>query len=129
MIYTRDDLKTMQCWSLERKIQVTQTRIMEWYYHFNGKVYVSFSGGKDSTILLDLEPEEAISRAVGKGGGDRIEALGAQYQAKVREAYLALAEKEQGRFHVIDASGSPDEVALRVRSALTAALSDGAGAV
>lgn len=52
--YTSEDLKTMKSWSLERKIQVTQTRIIEWYQHFNGNVYVSFSGGKDSTVLLDL---------------------------------------------------------------------------
>lgn len=52
--HTRDDLKIMQSWSLERKIQVTQTRIMEWYMRWNGQVYVSFSGGKDSTVLLDL---------------------------------------------------------------------------
>lgn len=44
----------MQEWSLERKIQVTQTRIIEWYKYWNGKVYISFSGGKDSTVLLDL---------------------------------------------------------------------------
>lgn len=44
----------MQSWSLERKIQVTQTRIMEWYMRWNGQIYVSFSGGKDSTVLLDL---------------------------------------------------------------------------
>ena len=52
--YTSEDLKTMKSWSLERKIQVTQTRIIEWYQHFDGNVYVSFSGGKDSTVLLDL---------------------------------------------------------------------------
>lgn len=52
--YTREDLKTMQSWPLERKIQVTQTRIIEWYQRNDGKVYVSFSGGKDSTVLLDL---------------------------------------------------------------------------
>ena len=52
--YTSADLKEMQTWSLERKIQVTQTRIIEWYQKFNGKVYVSFSGGKDSTALLDI---------------------------------------------------------------------------
>lgn len=44
----------MQSWNLERKIQVTQTRILEWYTKFEGKVYISFSGGKDSTVLLDL---------------------------------------------------------------------------
>lgn len=52
--YTNDDLKIMQSWSLSRKIQVTQTRIIEWYQKNDGKVYVSFSGGKDSTVLLDL---------------------------------------------------------------------------
>jgi len=44
----------MQSWSLERKIQVTQTRIIDWYQTWDGAVYVSFSGGKDSTVLLDL---------------------------------------------------------------------------
>lgn len=44
----------MQSWNLDRKIQVTQARILEWYKKWNGKVYVSFSGGKDSTVLLDL---------------------------------------------------------------------------
>ena len=52
--YTSEDLKEMQTWPVERKIQVTQTRIIEWYQHYDGKVYVSFSGGKDSTVLLDM---------------------------------------------------------------------------
>ncbi len=54
MKYTRNDLRIMQGWSLERKIQVSQTRILEWYQKYDGKVFVSFSGGKDSTVLLDL---------------------------------------------------------------------------
>ena len=44
----------MQGWSLERKIQVTQTRILEWYLRYGGQVFVSFSGGVDSTVLLDI---------------------------------------------------------------------------
>jgi 3'-phosphoadenosine 5'-phosphosulfate sulfotransferase (PAPS reductase)/FAD synthetase len=52
--HTAEDLKIMQGWSLQRKIQVTQTRIMEWYQRFDGKVTVSVSGGKDSAVLLDL---------------------------------------------------------------------------
>lgn len=44
----------MQNWSLDRKIQVSQTRILEWYQAYNGEVYISFSGGKDSTVLADL---------------------------------------------------------------------------
>jgi len=52
--HTVEDLKTMQMWPLSRKIQVTQTRIVEWYHRFKGMVFVSVSGGKDSAILLDL---------------------------------------------------------------------------
>lgn len=44
----------MQSWDLQRKIQVTTTRIIEWYEYFGGSVYVAFSGGKDSTVLLDI---------------------------------------------------------------------------
>ena len=52
--HTLGDLKAMREWTLKRKIQVTQTRIIEWYQRYKGQVYVSFSGGKDSTVLLDL---------------------------------------------------------------------------
>lgn len=52
--YTKNDLQTMQNWDFERKIKVTQTRIIEWYQHYSGQVYISFSGGKDSAVLLDL---------------------------------------------------------------------------
>lgn len=53
--YTYQDLKTMQSWSLERKIQVTQTRIIEWFrYWYLDNCSVSFSGGIDSTVLLDI---------------------------------------------------------------------------
>lgn len=52
--HTRQDLKEMQAWSLEQKIKTTQARILEWYQKWDGQVYVSFSGGKDSTVLLDL---------------------------------------------------------------------------
>ena len=52
--YTRKDLSVMQAWPLERKIKVTQTKILEWYLHNEGNVEISFSGGKDSTVLLDI---------------------------------------------------------------------------
>lgn len=51
---TIEDLKYLQAQPLDRKIRITQTRIIEWYQRHNGQVYVSFSGGKDSTVLLDL---------------------------------------------------------------------------
>lgn len=47
-------LKQRQQLPLEAKIEMSKQRIYEWYKYFNGNVYVSFSGGKDSTVLLDL---------------------------------------------------------------------------
>lgn len=40
--------------SLEEKIKASKRLIMDWYYQFDGKVYISFSGGKDSTVLLHI---------------------------------------------------------------------------
>lgn len=48
------DLKQMQSLPLEAKIRMSMVRIKSWYEYWNGEVYVSFSGGKDSTVLLHL---------------------------------------------------------------------------
>lgn len=48
------ELKYMQSLPLERKIEMTAERIDGWYQHYDGNVAVSFSGGKDSTVLLDI---------------------------------------------------------------------------
>ena len=53
-IHTKERLKELQALPLERKVQITQSRIIEWYKHYNGQVYISFSGGKDSTVLLHI---------------------------------------------------------------------------
>jgi 3'-phosphoadenosine 5'-phosphosulfate sulfotransferase (PAPS reductase)/FAD synthetase len=52
--YTKADLTIMQGWSLERKVQLTQAKLLEWVRFYDGNVTVSLSGGKDSTVLLDL---------------------------------------------------------------------------
>ena len=49
-----DDLRQMQMLSLQSKIIMTQQRIRQWYDYWNGDVYVSFSGGKDSTVLKHI---------------------------------------------------------------------------
>lgn len=51
---TNDQLKQLQALPLNIKIRKTEQRIREWYEHWEGNVYVSFSGGKDSTVLLDI---------------------------------------------------------------------------
>lgn len=51
---TINDLRQRQALPLRAKVLMTQNRIREWYNHFDGDVYVSFSGGKDSTVLAHL---------------------------------------------------------------------------
>ena len=41
--HTAYDLKQMQSLPLEQKILMTQNRIREWYDHWQGDIYVSFS--------------------------------------------------------------------------------------
>lgn len=48
------DLAQMQSVPLEGKILMTKERIRQWYEHWDGQVYVSFSGGKDSTVLKHI---------------------------------------------------------------------------
>lgn len=50
----KDDLRQMQSLPLEAKILMTQRRIQDWVDYWNGDVYVSFSGGKDSTVLKHI---------------------------------------------------------------------------
>jgi len=48
----------LQALPLEIKILKSKQRIREFYNETGGKVYISFSGGKDSTVLLNLVREE-----------------------------------------------------------------------
>ena len=45
------DLAQMQSLPLDAKIRMTDRRIDDWYDYWDGKVYVSISGGKDSQVL------------------------------------------------------------------------------
>ena len=53
--HTIGDLYQMQALPLSAKIRMTEYRIREWVdcYGEDG-IYISFSGGKDSTVLLDM---------------------------------------------------------------------------
>ena len=51
----KSELKLLQNYPLDLKVEKTKLRIREWvdYYGEDG-VYISFSGGKDSTVLLHI---------------------------------------------------------------------------
>lgn len=51
---TREDLRKLQAQSLDDKVQRTLGLISEWYAYWDNQCYVSFSGGKDSTVLADI---------------------------------------------------------------------------
>lgn len=52
--HTADDLKEMQSRSFGDKVQTSTAKIIEAMIRYDKAMYVSFSGGKDSTVLADL---------------------------------------------------------------------------
>lgn len=70
------------------------------------------------TILLDLEPEEAFKRLAQRTSKnsqelDRMEQESKVFYQKVREAYLALAQREE-RIKVVPAWGTIEEIQQRI---------------
>lgn len=78
----------------------------------------------DLTLLLDAPLELAFKRADARnrasGKTDRFEQEQRQFFERVRAAYLARATAEPARIAVIDADGSREEVAARIRDAVRA---------
>lgn len=72
----------------------------------------------DLTLILDLDIETGLARALGRKGSEaRFENLDAGFHECVRQAFLRIADREPSRCAVIDASQSPD-VVLRHACAL-----------
>lgn len=77
----------------------------------------------DLTFLLDLPPEIGLARRAGVRALDRFESEELSFHTRVREAFLALAERDQEQFVVIDAQQSPESVFEQAFSALKPFLS------
>ena len=69
------------------------------------------------TVVFDLDPTVALSRAT-KGGADRLEAEGIAFQERIRDAYRHLSLRDPHRVHLLDATGTPDEVFERLTQEL-----------
>jgi dTMP kinase len=65
----------------------------------------------DLTVVIDMDPERALARSIGRLGGpraqgeaaeDRFETFGVAFQARVRQGFLALAREAPRRIAVVD---------------------------
>lgn len=84
----------------------------------------------DLTVILDLQPDEGLARARSRSSDapmraspdvsaeDRFEKKGAQFQSRVRDGFLAIAQNDPDRCHVINAGGSVDDIAGAVLDAV-----------
>lgn len=75
----------------------------------------------DLTVLLEVDPAVAAARmrrreAATRTQADRIECAGDAFHARLRAGFRAMAAAEPERIRIVDANGTPDEVAARIRA-------------
>ena len=80
----------------------------------------------DRTVLLDLDPETGLERALRRNDElrldrqeGRFEREPLEFHRRVREGYLTLAEAEPFRFRIIAAEGTAESVGARVDDLLS----------
>ncbi len=77
----------------------------------------------DLTILLDLDESVGRDRLKARTAYDRLEDEEADFHARVRAGYLALAAAEPERFLVLNATDSVDSIAEAIRSRVSTLMS------
>lgn len=80
----------------------------------------------DMTLFLALPQAESIRRAHGRdqGQSDAIGGRDTGFHARVARQFAAIAEQETTRFRTIDASGTREDVAARIITAIAPLLAD-----
>jgi dTMP kinase len=68
----------------------------------------------DATLLLMMDPIEAIRRRGAQNAPDRLEGDDALAR-RVHDAYRALAEREPGRVRIVDAGGGVEQISSQIR--------------
>jgi len=75
----------------------------------------------DLTLYLDLDPKIGFERVQqAKGGRDRIESEDIRFHQTLRTAFHKIAKKEPRRFHIIDASQTPEAVFTQAMAIINA---------
>ncbi|MEP3847859.1 MAG: dTMP kinase [Paracoccaceae bacterium] len=79
----------------------------------------------DLTILIDMDPETGLTRALGRQGTEeRFEGMGLDMQRKMRAGFLDLAKASPNRFRVINGDQQIDDVQKQVRATVAPHLAD-----
>jgi dTMP kinase len=73
----------------------------------------------DLSVFVDVPVEVAAAR---RRGADRMERLGPQFAARVREGFAAQAEAEPGRWLVVDGTRDVDAITAHIVDAVRARL-------
>jgi dTMP kinase len=71
----------------------------------------------DLTVLLDVRPQQGLTRVEQRGTRDRLESEALAFHERVRAGFLDQARRESWRYVVVNASDlAPEDVAERVRA-------------
>jgi dTMP kinase len=74
----------------------------------------------DLTLVLDLDVKVGLERALARGlSENRFEKFGADFHEKLRQSFLDIAKRNPERCRVIDASGTEDQVAETILTAVS----------
>jgi len=72
----------------------------------------------DTTLILDVPPEQGLVRAADRGGDARFESMGLEYHTQLRDAFLAIAKAEPDRCTIIEGTQSKESVLTAALNAL-----------
>lgn len=77
----------------------------------------------DLTLVIDMDPDAALARGLARHSGeDRFESLGADFQHRLRDGFLALAREYPARVRLINGARPVDAVAADLAAAARAHL-------